>query len=231
MPTIKSDANKVLLQQLKDPFDPSLVKWRSGGGGKQLAFIDARDVMKRLDTVLGAENYQTNQTPIDGGSICELSLFLKVADGSYQWVTRSDGANNTKIEPIKGGISGALKRAANAWGVGRYLYYLKPGQVYPSTGRFDPANLSTWPKWSLPGNNIENWEDIAEMEADADTGMDEIESTELIIEKINEIRQATSWEEYQLILDAMDANEQLKYASEMQKKTNELVEKNAQPTV
>jgi hypothetical protein len=36
-----------------------------------------------------------------------------------------DGAEQTDIESFKGGISGALKRAGAAWGIGRYLYNLE----------------------------------------------------------------------------------------------------------
>jgi hypothetical protein len=39
-------------------------------------------------------------------------------------VTKFDGAENSDIEPIKGGLSDSFKRAASAWGVGRYLYDL-----------------------------------------------------------------------------------------------------------
>jgi hypothetical protein len=52
------DSHKALLQQLKDPFEPRLVKWRQGGGGTTLAYIDARDVMKRLDDVMGVAGWQ-----------------------------------------------------------------------------------------------------------------------------------------------------------------------------
>ncbi len=51
--------------------------------------------------------------------ICYLSIRC---DG--EWVTKSDGAGDTNIEAEKGGISDALKRAAQKFGIGRYLYYL-----------------------------------------------------------------------------------------------------------
>src|SRR3990167_236410 len=168
------DSHKVLLTQLKNPFPPQLVKWRVGGGSKQLAYIDARDVMKRLDEVMGASGWQSKFISIDGGFICELSL--KIGD---EWLTRSDGANNTKIEPIKGGISSALKRAANEWGIGRYLYYLDPS-------KFNARNSDQWPKWALPGA-VENWEDIAEMETEVTTGMDEEEIVEATVETMQNI--------------------------------------------
>ena len=42
-----------------------------------------------------------------------------------EWVTKWDGAENTDIEAMKGGLSGSMKRAAVQWGIGRYLYKLE----------------------------------------------------------------------------------------------------------
>jgi len=39
-----------------------------------------------------------------------------------EWVEKQDGSGASDMEPFKGGISGALKRAATAWGIGRELY-------------------------------------------------------------------------------------------------------------
>lgn len=167
------DSTKTLLKQLKDPFEPRLVKWTNKGGKSPtpLAYIDARDVMKRLDDIVPGD-WQSHFREVNGGMICELSIRI---DG--EWQTRSDAASNTKIEPIKGGTSDALKRAANAWGIGRYLYYL------PTWCNRD--NQSEWPAWARPNSSLENWEDIAEMEAEAGTGMDfdedsVIEGSELV---------------------------------------------------
>ena len=38
-----------------------------------------------------------------------------------------DAAENTQVEAVKGGRSGAMKRAAVQWGIGRYLYNLEEG--------------------------------------------------------------------------------------------------------
>ena len=42
-----------------------------------------------------------------------------------EWIKKSDGSGATDIEPVKGGLSGALKRAASVLGIGRYLYTLE----------------------------------------------------------------------------------------------------------
>ena len=116
---------------LKRPFPEGKIRWRKGGGGAELAYITARDVMDRLDDVVGVANWQTKYSWIGDRMICELSVRI---DG--EWITKSDGADDSNIEGAKGGISDALKRAAVLFGVGRYLYY---------KGAFDGnKNPATW---------------------------------------------------------------------------------------
>lgn len=51
--------------------------------------------------------------------LCELSIYF---EERHEWVSKVDGAENTDIETVKGGISDSFKRAAVQWGIGRYLY-------------------------------------------------------------------------------------------------------------
>lgn len=159
-------SREALLKQLKNPFDERFVKWRVGATSKDkttgiaLAYIDAREVMKRLDEVLGVDNWQSKHTAIDGGFICEIGV--KWED---QWVWRSDAAGLTKVEPIKGGASDAFKRAAAVWGVGRYLYYL-PNiwvPIKPQGNSYVLAEIPELPEWAK-NKQVENWEDVAELE-------------------------------------------------------------------
>lgn len=114
------------LKQLKEPFDPSEIKWRVGSQSKKgdhvtlLAYIDARAAMDRLDDVVGPGNWKDSYTQgPDGGYLCTVSI--KIDD---EWVSKSDGAEGTKVEAIKGGYSDSFKRACVKWGIGRYLYSL-----------------------------------------------------------------------------------------------------------
>lgn len=159
------DSHEALLTALKEPFDPKLVKWTTKGGktGEPKAYVDARDVMKRLDTVLGIAGWQDKYIEVDGGFTCELSINVSIDEKNPIWITKSNGASRTKIEPVKGGHSDALKRAAVNFGIGRYLYYI------PSSYARTPH--SEWSTIFLPGAP-ENWEDIAELEAEANTGLD-----------------------------------------------------------
>ena len=113
---------------LKRPFAINKLRWRQGGGGKELVYITARDVMDRLDEVSGVEGWQTEFDYIGDRMICKLSIrfYFKTEDVSKwvsSWITKSDGADDSNIEGAKGGISDALKRAAVQFGIGRYLYH------------------------------------------------------------------------------------------------------------
>jgi len=116
------------LQDLHKPFPENDIHWRIGSmtkdktRGLALAYLDARNVMERLDEVCGPLGWQDSyvETPT-GRVICTISINF----GPNEWVSKSDGAGNTDIEGDKGGISDAFKRAAVKWGVGRYLYALE----------------------------------------------------------------------------------------------------------
>ena len=116
-----------LLRSLKAPFSLNRVKPRKGHGGGTLHYIDARDVMYRLDDVLGPLNWQDSYKEVMGRIICTLSIRF-----DEEWVSKSDGAGDTKIEGDKGAISDAFKRAACRWGIGRYLYYFPKDGSIPS---------------------------------------------------------------------------------------------------
>lgn len=118
---------KEISQQLSKPFEPSAVSWRVGSTNKDktsglpLAYIDARDVMERLDGVLGIFGWQDEYTETASGRImCTISVW----DGE-KWIAKTDGAGNTDYEGEKGAISDAFKRAAVKFGIGRYLYGVK----------------------------------------------------------------------------------------------------------
>jgi len=120
-----------------------------------LPYITGRAIQKRLDDVFGVFGWEVKQEPIFGprpnisinadvigpkkleellsesrkpseqdGFLCTVRVFDK---SKNVWVTRQDVAPMTDIEPLKGGSSGALKRAGAMLGIGRYLYQLKSG--------------------------------------------------------------------------------------------------------
>ena len=121
-------------QALKEPFRPQDIEWRiqwfDKDGAKRgqpratcVPYITARAVQDRLDDAVGPENWQTKiESPQPGVYICTLRVCF---DG--RWISKADGSNATQIEAVKGGISGAIKRAAVHFGIGRYLYGIDIG--------------------------------------------------------------------------------------------------------
>jgi len=127
-----------LEMELAAPFPVDAVSWRVGNTNKRkiqrdtgdnnakatkgqaLAYIDARDVMARLDEVCGVGGWQSRYSDAGNGkTCCEIGLEVNNA-----WIWKSNGAGDSQIEADKGAFSDAFKRAAVLWGVGRYLYDL-----------------------------------------------------------------------------------------------------------
>jgi hypothetical protein len=141
---------------LKRPFDYKRISWRVGAtkkddkgtpvSGIALAYIDARDVMQRLDDVFGL-NWQCRYTHADKKTICEIGVLI-----DNTWVWRANGAGDSDIEAEKGATSDAFKRAAVLFGIGRYLYELPnvwcPLKVHGKSASLDGA--PSLPKWATP---------------------------------------------------------------------------------
>lgn len=133
------------LQKLAAEFPRSQVSWRAQSVSNKdannpkalaLAYIDARDVMHRLDAVCGAGGWQCRYPHADKKTVCEIGIKI---DG--EWVWKANGAGDSDIEAEKGALSDAFKRAAVLWGIGRYLYDIPSPWV--------PCKLynSKWSDW------------------------------------------------------------------------------------
>lgn len=161
------------LNKLREPFKPEDLEWRVQQAGESngrlwarvVAYVDNRAIMDRLDEVVGPENWRNEYHYGPNGAVmCGLSLRIKHTHEGVQylseWVTKWDGSENTDIEAVKGGLSGAMKRAAVQWGIGRYLYDLPPGyaEIVPEGQRgryFNKKPQFGWnppklPAWALP---------------------------------------------------------------------------------
>lgn len=149
-------------QALARPFEPSQIHWRVGAtnakkvqresgdrnarptSGIALAYLNSRDVMKRLDDVLGIGGWQCNYTTTGDVLICNIGVHV---DG--QWIWRANGGSESEAEPEKGKASSAFKRAAVLFGIGRYLYSL-PNQWCPLTPRGEIDGEVRLPAWATP---------------------------------------------------------------------------------
>ncbi len=155
---------KMNFEALQAVFSGEEIEWRLQQAGEKngriwamcVPYVTNRAIQQRLDEVLGPENWKNEFCEGPGGGVlCGLSVKV---DG--EWVTKWDGAENTDIEGVKGGLSGAMKRAAVQWGIGRYLYGLdesfanvhEGGKLRGKTKdnksfQWDPPQL---PSWALP---------------------------------------------------------------------------------
>lgn len=115
--------------RLKTVTNKAKKPYPEGTRGQFLAYIDARDVFNRLDSVLGPHNWQDSikQVNDDGSVVIALSLRI---DG--EWLTKEDVGypNNPgagiEEEPLKAAVSDGIKRAGVHFGIGRFLYELPP---------------------------------------------------------------------------------------------------------
>jgi hypothetical protein len=148
---------KDLCAKLSEPFSAKDIDWKPGATKKNkeqgnkveaalaMPYINSRAIMDRLDGSVGPENWEDRYTLTDKGVMCELRIRL---DG--EWISKSDGAPYSDVEPFKGSISGALKRAAVKWGVGRYLYTVPPRWVKHDGYKF--LETPALPDEALPEN-------------------------------------------------------------------------------
>lgn len=103
------------------------IDWRVGSTngdktkGLALGYIDARDLMERLDDVVGGGDWQTFDKKDGDTYYCQLSVM---------GCTKTGGAGATDVESEKGGSSDAFKRAGYLFGIGRYLYNLKDHKAW-----------------------------------------------------------------------------------------------------
>lgn len=177
------------LLKLREPFAPEDIEWRlqSCGEkngkfwGKCLAYITSRAVQDRLDEVCGTDGWQISVRKEGEAYLATLSIRVEHEDGIIEWISRTDGADSTDIEAVKGGISGAIKRCAVLFGVGRYLYNLKDNWVVVSedgtfSGKTKDGKWFNWnppklPSWALPAGtkNVEPKKETKPKEEAKDT--------------------------------------------------------------
>lgn len=130
---------KNLIDQFKDPFPATQIEYRAIQWNKDntqampFAYLNARAVMDRLDEVLGGR-WALNTEPVPSAfgneKVCvKATIIIYADDGVYSRSGFGEedlrfGKDSDKIinDPWKSAESDAIKRAAIAWGIGRYLY-------------------------------------------------------------------------------------------------------------
>ena len=116
---------------LSKPFAPEDLEWRlqqtfeDKMRGIAVPYVTNRAIQNRLDESVGPENWYNDYKPWHGtgkkeAQLCGIAIYFE----GRGFITKWDGAEDSDIEPVKGGLSDSMKRAAVQWGVGRVLYSL-----------------------------------------------------------------------------------------------------------
>lgn len=116
---------------LAKPFAPEDLEWRLQNTieekmrGMAVPYVTNRAIQNRLDEVCGSENWYNEFKPWHSNGkkdaqLCGIAIYFE----GKGFITKWDGAEDSDIEPIKGGLSDSMKRAAYQWGIGRVLYSL-----------------------------------------------------------------------------------------------------------
>jgi hypothetical protein len=140
---------------LAAPFAVDELAWRVDRSGVKdgkpwasvVAYINARTARKRLNEVMGQENWRIEYGSGPGTGVLA-SLSIRV---NGEWITKQDGADTSDIAATKGGISASFKRAAAVWGVGEYLYGIGGAWAeFDARGSHSSKVDGRWFKWHPP---------------------------------------------------------------------------------
>lgn len=183
-----------ILKELRKPFKPEEVEWRvqrksrDGSKGMAMAYIDARAISNRLDSLIEAgllDRWDVKYEQVDMGTTVQqrqgnkydvpvkgfvCTITIKYDD---ECSSRSDGSGITDFEPFKGGLSGAFKRAASAWGIGRYLYDL-PTVWAPIDNWGNITQKPSLPLWALPEGYVQEQSKQSPPPSALDTGSEDL---------------------------------------------------------
>lgn len=155
-------------QALAQPFAPEDLEWRLQNTieekmrGMAVPYVTNRAIQNRLDEVCGPENWYNDFKPWHANGkkesqLCGIAIYFE----GRGFITKWDGAEDSDIEPVKGGLSDSMKRAAYQWGIGRVLYSLdtvwvdieRRGRSYvikdSERAKLDNAYLSTLQRLGL----------------------------------------------------------------------------------
>lgn len=127
--------------KLTDKFDEKDISWKvlqnSWNDGSPYAlmtpFVNASAIQERLDEVLGWENWKTEYIVQESGTYRYVVCILSCRTQNGEWISKQNVCeisekkedNNAPDNPIKSAYSGAFKRVALEFGIGRYLKNIK----------------------------------------------------------------------------------------------------------
>ena len=140
-----------ILKALSEPFEPNRIEWKpqkvTGDKRRALAvaYIDARDVMERLDSTVGG-GWEFRWEPVGDDVQGRLTVCGVTREDVGEQGDGSFGATR------KAAVSDALKRCGVQFGVGRYLYDLPAAWVDYDERTKSIINPPALPDWAMPRN-------------------------------------------------------------------------------
>ena len=96
-------------------------KWNKGAPWARITpYLNASAIQQRLDDVFGWDNWKTEYKVQDTYAICYLSVY---STDRKEWIKKENVCeiDSEQNNPIKAAYSGAFKRVALEFGIGRYL--------------------------------------------------------------------------------------------------------------
>lgn len=114
-----------IAQRLRAPFLWSELEHRqqgkpsAKGNVNVLTYVQRKAIIDRLDSTVGIDNWRDEYELWTDGKAVKCRLHIRLGN---EWVCKEDVAEESDIEAVKGGVTGAFKRAASKWGIGLYLY-------------------------------------------------------------------------------------------------------------
>lgn len=121
-------------ERFAEPFAAADLEWRlqwtneDFTSGRAVPYVTNRAIQNRLDEVVGPENWKNEFRPWHddpksrkSSQLCGISIYF---EERKEWICKWDGAEDSDVESVKGGLSDSMKRAAVQWGIGRILYSL-----------------------------------------------------------------------------------------------------------
>ena len=121
-------------ERFAEPFAAADLEWRlqwtneDFTSGRAVPYVTNRAIQNRLDEVVGPQNWKNEFRPWHddpksrkSSQLCGISIYF---EDRKEWVCKWDGAEDSDVESVKGGLSDSMKRCAVQWGIGRILYSL-----------------------------------------------------------------------------------------------------------
>ena len=121
---------RTIQRELARPFAPEDLEWRLQKTledklrGIAVPYVTNRAIQARLDDVVGPDGWYNEYKPWHragqkDSQLCGISIYFP----ERGFITKWDGAEDSDIESVKGGLSDSMKRAAVQWGIGGRVLY------------------------------------------------------------------------------------------------------------